>query len=82
MGSNTLVKELERLQLILLNNLSNSALLSEYEVYHVEGNIPNRKKMIKTLTKKQSKRNKKLLPEQLYDSISTIKQVVDDVQNK
>ena len=82
MGSNTLVKELERLQLILLNDLSNSALLDKYEVYHVEGNIPNRKKMIKTLTKKQSKINKKLLSEQLYDSISTIKQVVNDVHNK
>ena len=82
MGTNTLVKELERLQLIILNNLSNSELLDRYEPYHVDGNTPNRKKMIKTLTKKQSKINKSLLPDQLYDSISTIKQIVNDVQNK
>ena len=82
MGSSTLVKELERLQLIILNNLSNSALLDKYEAYHVEGNIPNRKKMIKTIIKKQSKLNKRLLPDQLHDYISTIKLVVDDVHNK
>tara|TARA_B110000008_G_C16962780_1_gene560849 strand:+ start:2056 stop:2304 length:249 start_codon:yes stop_codon:yes gene_type:complete len=82
MGSNTLIKELERLQLALLNNLSNSELLDRYEPYHLDGNIPNRKKMIKTLTKKQNKINKRLLPEQLHDSISTIKQVVDNVYNK
>jgi hypothetical protein len=82
MGSSTLVKELERLQLIILNNLSNSALLDKYEIYHDEGNIPNRKKMIKTIIKKQSKLNKKLLPDQLHDHISTIKLVVDDVHNK
>ncbi len=82
MGSNTLIKELERLQLALLNNLSNSELLDKYEPYHLEGYIPNRKKMIKTLTKKQNKLNKRLLPEQIHDSISTIKQVVDNVYNK
>ena len=79
MGRNTLVKELERLQLIILNKLSNSELLDKYESYHTGDNIPNRKKMIKTLVKNQSKINKRLTPDQLYDQISTIKQVVEHV---
>lgn len=79
MGRNTLVKELERLQLIILNKLSNSELLDKYESYRTGDNIPNRKKMIKTLVKNQSKINKQLTPDQLYDQISTIKQVVEHV---
>jgi len=79
MGSNTAIKEFERLQLIILNNLSNSALLDKYEPYHTGGNIPNRKKMIKTLVKKQSKLNKQLTLDQLHDNIATIKQIVEHV---